>query len=89
MRITLLSTALFVSFSLVACAGSDQVVIGKPAGAATGDTSQTVPSVTDSASFCAAMCGRQQSCDKAIDTQTCENECTNANAAVFPRLRSD
>jgi hypothetical protein len=45
--------------------------------------------VSDAASFCSAMCGREQSCDMTIDTQTCENECTNANAAVFPRLRSD
>ena len=89
MRILPLFLAVLSSFSLVACAGSDQVVIGKPGAAATGDTSQTVPGVTDAGSFCSAMCGRQQSCDKAIDSQTCENECTNANAAVFPRLRSD
>jgi hypothetical protein len=89
MRIALLSTALVVSFSLVACAGSDHVVVGKAGAPASGDTSQTVPSVTDAASFCSAMCGREQACDKSIDTQTCENTCTNANAAVFPRLRSD
>jgi hypothetical protein len=79
---------LFASFSLVACAGSDQVVVGHSA-PASGDTSATIPSVTDAASFCSAMCGREQACDKTIDTQTCENTCTNANAAVFPRLRSD
>lgn len=89
MRIALLSTALFVSFSLVACAGSDHVVVGHAGDTTGGDTSQTVPSVTDAASFCAAMCGREQSCNKTIDSQTCVNECTNANAAVFPRLRSD
>lgn len=89
MRITALSAALFASFSLVACAASDHVVVGNGTVPASGDTSQTVPSVTDAASFCSAMCGREQACDQAIDTQTCENTCTNANAAVFPRLRSD
>jgi hypothetical protein len=89
MRIALLSTAFFTSFALVACAGSDQVVFGKSGAPASGDTSQTVPSVTDAASFCAAMCAREQACDKGVDTQTCENTCTNANSAVFPRLRSD
>jgi hypothetical protein len=45
--------------------------------------------VTDTASFCAAMCSREESCDKGLDAQTCENTCTNGNAAIFPRLRSD
>jgi hypothetical protein len=35
------------------------------------------------------MCSRVQACDKSLDAQTCENECANGNAAVFPRLRSD
>jgi hypothetical protein len=89
MRTAPLFLAVFASFSLVACAASDHVVVGQSGTAPAGDTSQTVPSVSDAASFCSAMCGREQACDKTIDTQTCENECTNANAAVFPRLRTD
>jgi hypothetical protein len=91
MRIALLSATLLVSslsFSVAACASSDHVVIAD-GGAPSADTSQTLPATTDAASFCTAMCSRIQSCDKAIDSQTCENQCTNGNAAVFPRLRSD
>ena len=91
MRIAILSALFFASLSLVACAASDRVVVGNGGGTGlpTDDTSATVPAVTDAASFCGAMCNRVQSCDKSLDTQTCENECTNGNAAVFPRLRSD
>lgn len=88
MRIALVSVAVLASFSLVACAGSDHVVVGHSGDPASG-SSATVPSVTDAATFCTAMCSREQSCDKTVDTQTCENQCTNANAAVFPRLRGD
>lgn len=89
MRIALLSTAFFVSLSVAACATTEKVTFADGGVPASGDTSQTIPSVTDAASFCAAMCNRVQACDKSLDTQTCENECTNGNAAVFPRLRSD
>ena len=84
-------SGLFLSSLLVACAASDHVVVGNaPAGAgATTDQSGTTPAATDAASFCKAMCHREQSCDASLDTQTCENQCTNTNAAVFPRLRSD
>lgn len=82
--------AVLACFPVVACATSDRVIVGDGGTAIpiTGDTSQTVP-VTDASSFCAAMCNRVQSCDKALDSQTCENECTNGNAAIFPRLRAD
>jgi hypothetical protein len=90
MRIAVLSSAFFASLSLVACAASDRVVVGNGGtGIPAGETSETLPAVTDAASFCGAMCNRVQSCDKSLDTQTCQNECTNGNAAVFPRLRSD
>jgi len=45
--------------------------------------------VRDAASFCAALCDREQQCDKALDHQTCKNACTNSYAAVFPKLRED
>lgn len=90
MRIALLSAAFLASLSVAACATSDKVTTVNRSGApAEGDTSGTVPAVTDAASFCSAMCSRVQACDKSLDTQTCENECTNGNAAVFPRLRAD
>jgi hypothetical protein len=88
MRFSLVSSVFLASISVTACATSDRVVVGDGSTPSV-DTSQTTPAVTDAASFCAAMCSRVQSCDKAIDTQTCENECTNGNAAIFPRLRSD
>ena len=89
MRIAALISVVLASVSVVACATSDHVIVSDGGAPASGDTSQTVPAVTDAASFCGAMCGRVQACDKAVDTQTCENECTNGNAAVFPRLRRD
>lgn len=73
---------------MVACAASDHVVVGNGS-PTSGDTSGTTPAVSDASSFCSAMCGREQACDLSIDNQTCVNECTNANAAVFPRLRTD
>jgi len=88
MRIALLSAVLLSTFSIAACATSDHVVVSD-GGLPSGDTSQTIPSTTDAASFCAAMCSRIQTCDKSTDSQTCENQCTNGNAAVFPRLRTD
>jgi hypothetical protein len=87
MRLIALSAAFVASLSLFACASSDHTGIG--GGTSPTDPSATVPAATDAASFCAAMCSREQSCDKALDTQTCVNECTNADAAVFPRLRTD
>lgn len=90
MRIALLSAALLASFSIVACATSDQVTIADGGAPVPGtQTSETVPGASDAASFCASMCARVQSCDSTLDTQTCQNECTNGNAAVFPRLRTD
>lgn len=91
MRIALLSAAFLASLALsvAACATSDKVTIADGGPGAKGDTSETLPAVTDASSFCAAMCSRVQSCDKSLDSQTCGNECTNGNAAVFPRLRSD
>lgn len=89
MRIALLSAVLFSSLTIVACATSDHVVVGDGGAPTSGDTSQTVPSAVDAASFCSAMCSRIQTCDKSTDSQTCENQCTNGNAAVFPRLRTD
>jgi hypothetical protein len=89
MRLFSLTAAVFASLSIAACATSDHVVVGDGGAPVSVDPSQTVPAVTDAASFCSAMCSRVQSCDKAIDTQTCQNECTNGNAAIFPRLRSD
>lgn len=87
MRIAVVSAALFASLSIVACAQSDHVVIGDRGAGIVADP--TAPRVTDASSFCAAMCHRVQSCDTSTDSQTCENQCTNGNAAVFPRLRSD
>lgn len=90
MRIASLSASLFTALSIAACATTDHVVIGDGGTAAPGEsTSATSPATADAASFCAAMCSRVQACDKTLDTQTCENTCTNGNAAVFPRLRSD
>jgi hypothetical protein len=88
MRIALLSALLVSSLSTAACATSDHVVVSD-GGLPSADTSQTVPSTTDASSFCTAMCNRIQSCDNSTDSQTCENQCTNGNAAVFPRLRTD
>jgi hypothetical protein len=88
MRIALVSAVLLSTFSIAACATSDHVVVSD-GGLPSADTSQTIPSVNDAASFCSAMCSRIQTCDKSIDAQTCENRCTNGNAAVFPRLRTD
>jgi hypothetical protein len=89
MRFLALSAiALFSSLTVFACAASDHAIVeGGPASG----TSPTDPatSVTDAASFCKAMCGREQTCDMSLDTQTCENTCSNTNAAVFPRLRTD
>ena len=80
----------FLSSLVVACAASDHVVVGGGGlGGTTTDEAGTSPAVTDAGSFCQAMCHRVQSCDASLDTQTCENQCTNTNAAVFPRLRTD
>ena len=90
MRFPLFSAAaLFASLAIVACATTDHVTLGGGGSPTTADGSATLPAVTDATSFCAAMCHRVQTCDSSLDTQTCENQCTNANAAVFPRLRSD
>jgi hypothetical protein len=90
--------ALFVSvavalLSTAACASSEHQTITadkKDGGGGTqgDDTSSTLPA-HDAASFCKALCDREQECDKSLDHQTCTNTCTNANAAVFPKLRGD
>lgn len=89
MRFVVLSVTLVSSLALAACATSDHVTIGGGGSVPTTETPGTVPATIDAASFCQAMCHRVESCDASLDTQTCENQCTNTNAAVFPRLRSD
>lgn len=89
MRIAVLSAAFLSSLAVAACATTDHVTVGGGGGSTTSDAAGTEPAVTDAASFCQAMCHRVQSCDKSLDAQTCENECSNSNAAIFPRLRSD
>ncbi len=39
--------------------------------------------------LCASFCQRVSTCDTTRDDQTCVASCTNANAAVFPKLRVD
>ncbi len=41
------------------------------------------------ASFCEDYCTNRNSCDSKIGKHTCQNECENANAASFGKLRSD
>ncbi len=76
------------AFTLAACATSERVVVENKAKPGQ-DASTTLPEVTDATTFCGSMCARIQSCDATLDTQTCQNRCTNTNAAIFPRLRSD
>jgi hypothetical protein len=77
----------FTALSTAACAGSETVTIPANADQAS-DSSGTIPA-SDASSFCAALCDREESCDKTLDRQTCVNACTNKNAALFPRLRQD
>lgn len=51
-----------------------------------GTDTTTVP---DAAAFCGGYCKKLVGCDNTKDQQTCENNCKNTNAAVFPKLRSD
>jgi hypothetical protein len=88
MRIAAVFAALVSSLAIVACAGSDQVQVVHQNPST--DMMPTDPAATtDAASFCKAMCNREESCDTSLDTQTCQNQCANTNAAVFPRLRTD
>jgi hypothetical protein len=86
------SSTLF-SFAFVllstACAGTEHVYLDEPKKG--GPASETLPTeaTADAASFCGALCGRQESCDTSLDVQTCKNSCTNGFAAVFPKLRQD
>lgn len=75
---------LFAALALAACTTTERRVIQT-----TGEPSATVPEAHDVAGFCGAMCDRVQECDRALDHQTCKNQCTNANAAAFPKLRDD
>lgn len=81
--------AIFFSFTLfsTACATTTHVPASKSDPAQS--DSETVPGVSDAASFCGALCDRENQCDTSLDGQTCKNSCTNSTAAVFPRLRSD
>lgn len=79
--------ALALATASAACAAGDQVQVVKKNPDGT-ETASTVP-VASASSFCAALCERQESCDRTLDRQTCENACRNQNAAVFPRLRQD
>jgi hypothetical protein len=73
---------------LLACSAENRVVEIKKVPPAA-DQSGTVPAARDAATFCQALCDREQACDTALDHQTCKNSCTNKNAAVFPKLRED
>lgn len=75
---------------LAACATTEKVEV-KPEDPKqpTQDPSSTIPSVSDVDSFCTSLCDRQQACDSGLDHQTCKNDCTNTNAAIFPKLRED
>jgi len=39
--------------------------------------------------FCSGYCANIKACDAKIDERTCANACENANAALFPKLRTD
>lgn len=76
--------------SAVACARTERIEVAPPPGGTPEESaSATVPAGHDAASFCAALCDRQQECDNALDHQTCKNDCNNRQAAVFPKLRTD
>ena len=40
-------------------------------------------------SWCSALCDSRYKCDKTYDAVTCVNQCTNNNAAILPKVRSD
>jgi hypothetical protein len=68
--------------ALAACSGST----GNTGLDGSSGASSSTANVT---TFCGSLCDRSVSCDNTMDRQTCANACTNANIAVFPKLRSD
>jgi hypothetical protein len=73
-------------------AGSDVSVDGHEAGAADVSTDSAPPLTampTSAMDLCTSFCQRVSTCDTTRDDQTCVASCTNANAAVFPKLRTD
>ncbi len=72
-----------------ACATTTKTEVVPPPDPNGQQTSDTAPQITSAQDFCSALCDREQKCDNSLDTQTCSNSCVNADAAVFPRLRSD
>jgi hypothetical protein len=55
----------------------------------TTDQTGVVGTPTSAMDLCAAYCHRVSTCDTSRDQQTCVAACTNANSAVFPKIRAD
>jgi hypothetical protein len=90
MKLSHLLLTLLGGFPLITVACADSPNVGPMGnGNAGAATSETLPAIRDAASFCAALCDRQQDCDNGLDVQTCKNDCKNRQAAVFPKLRAD
>ena len=50
---------------------------------------QSLSETVDSSALCGDICSKQSTCDNMVDEQTCVANCTNENAAITPKLRSD
>jgi hypothetical protein len=72
-----------VSIATAAC-GSSSSNGGDTSG--NGTPSSGASSLSD---YCGTVCAKANTCDHTQDVQTCENTCTNNNAAGFPKMRAD
>ena len=76
-------------------AAGGSVVVGTGGAAPTPDGGQSdvaigpVTTPTSAMELCRSFCTRLNTCDTSRDLQTCVNACTNSNAALFPKLRTD
>jgi len=69
-------------------ASLDTSVDGHEVGTAP-DGASTITMPASAMDLCTSYCQRVSTCDTTRDDQTCVASCTNANAAVFPKLRVD
>jgi hypothetical protein len=73
-----------------ACSSTPPATSGDGGSVGVGGTGGASGAATGSiAGYCDESCTKVHECDSTKDLQTCTNNCSNANAATGPKLRSD
>ncbi len=73
-----------LSLAALHCTASTTGTGGGSSGSS-GDTTTAASALE----FCNSVCTRVNTCDQSEDVDTCSNQCSNAFASIYPKLRGD